>query len=288
MKKIVINRKPPQVKPDRYTLVLDEPITDEESEITYTPIKGTDYAIGFDNEYKHFVYDPMGETGWEHLTGWAWYTDRKVMLRNFARFLASEEPLPKIEGKPDKRWASHILIAVADAPQHAKFPFVDLAALPPKSTTVIRFDPKEKAVVSLLTKDSDGVWLGWSSCGSCNRQVTRCECPKGCRPNPAIYWSCERSADGWSNDYRPGKSYVPTSGSNTMPVRIGTAPLSRPVAARKTATHVPVAIVPTEDVTGVVAGLDAGGLDMDALTKAAEASAEASTKAVRRVVRRKK
>lgn len=286
MVKKIIRRKP---KTDPSVLTVTK-VEDDEG-VDYWKIDGLDYYVGFEDKgLRHFIYDPEGETGWEHLPGWAWYGSRTVLLRNFHRFLNNEAPLPKLPVRKSdpKRWGGHILFTLDEVPTHPRFPIVDVDALPPESKTVIRWDSKAEQVVSLLTVDKDGCFLGWDDCGRCRRRLLRCECPKGCVPNNAIFWSCDRAASGWSDERRVTKSYVPTVSKQTTPARGLEAPLrpGTPKAASQSQKGSKRAAEKPTDAT--VAALDAGTLDLGALAKQAATQADADTKSVRRIIKKKK
>lgn len=275
-------RKKPKSDPDD-VLVVGDP--EQEEDTTYWPVIGTDYHIGYDDVLKHFVYDPEGETGWEPLAGWKWYSDRKTMLRNLHRFLNNEAPLPTFTTKSDPVVKGMRLVKRDDAPRHPRFPVLAEDLGLPATKTYFRWNPKEKAVVAIVSVDANGLHLGWDQCGGCSSTLLRCRCPQGVKPPRGIVWCCTGAATDWTEKpnyteatHSPGRS--PTSGRSKTPSRYDNAVSApvRPVTPERG----------SKASTGILADLDKGVLDLGAVTKAAEASATASAKSVRRIIKKKR
>lgn len=288
MAKKIIKRKPTK---SLFDLQVGDVIHDEDADADYWSLTGTDYFIGYDEELKHFVYDPDSESGWDHLPGWAWYADRSTMLRDFARFLGNEAPLPAVASKPDAgtRRKTHVLVSIADAPYHPRFPLVNPELGLPEATTFYRMT-KDMEFVCMVTVDVDGLHLAWDACGGCTARVNRCRCPKGSVPPRAIIWCCTGSATKWEGKavYQPSTN--PTGnrpGAVSAPVRTTKARTLAPVTPDSHKALTKAASAPAKPATGMLADLDRGDFDLGAVAKAAQADADSQTKAVRRVIKKK-
>lgn len=283
MVKKIVKKK---AKPDPFALTVGPAEVDEDAGIEYWPILGTEYYAGYDEESKHFIYDPDSEDGWGHLPGWAWYADRKTMLRNFARFLADEAPLPKVESQKDKvpRDKTHVLVALDKAPYHPRFPVINPDLGLPETTTFYRMT-KDMQFSSMVSVDVDGLHLGWDQCGGCGARCTRCRCPQGSTPPRSIIWCATGAATKWEGTptYKqygttPTRGVSPTSRTRPSEARKPVTPATAPAQDSK----------PAQPATGMVADLDRGDFDLGAVAEAATKAADAATKKVRKVIRRKK
>lgn len=285
MVKKIVKRKPQ--KSDPFTIAVSDPIEDEDTGATYWSVVGTEYYVGFDEELKWFVYDPDSETGWDHLPGWAWYSDRKTLLRDFARFLGNEAPLPKFESKKDKapRDKTHVLVALDKAPYHPRFPVINADLGLPETTTFYRLT-KDLRFDCMVSVDVDGLHLAWDQCGGCAARVTRCRCPQGSTPPRAIVWCCTGAATNWEGTPTYQQSVTSRGVAPTSTKRGST----RAAEPRTTPTPAPApskSSKPAQPATGIVADLDSGNFDLGAVTKAAEEAAASAVKKTRKVIRRK-
>lgn len=279
VKKIV---KKIKSRKDPFALQVGE--AQEDDGTTYWEIIGTEYYVGFDEDSKHFVYDPDSESGWDHLHGWAGYSDRKTLLRDFGRYLGMEAPVPPYESKKDKgpRDKTHVLVALDKAPYHPRFPLINPDLGLPETTTFYRMTKAGK-FECMVSIDAGDLHLAWDQCGSCGARVTRCRCPKGSTPPRAIVWCCTGAATNWEGtatyrQYEATLGTAPTSRTRSSVATKPATPAPTPAAAQK----------PAQPATGMVADLDRGDLDLGAVAEAAQKEADEATRKVRKVIRRKK
>jgi hypothetical protein len=285
----------PKAKPVNTGMVVGEKHTEDDVDYwTVTAPNGDEFHIGQDIDTQDWlVYDPDGETGWEHLRGFSGYSDRKVMLRHLLAYTMDEDTIPVPTGKRDPWNKECVLVPVDQAPSHPKFLLMGKGMNDHGAKTYYRFDKTTNRVRSMVTVDCKGLQIGWDMCGVCHSRIHRCLCASGASMPRGVVWCIYGAAHGWDGtnpEYPGGRSNG--KGSASAPV---TRTATRPVAAPTPAPVVPVTPKPVEAVRkapkaadAMVAALDAGDLDLGDLGRAAEAANEAAIKSTRKVIRRKK
>lgn len=92
-----------------------------------------------------------------------------------------------------------INIPLEKAPKHEQFKPFDMSVVPKNVKVFYTFNKERGRVEQMTTVTSEGLHLGWATCGRCKYGPTTCSCPKG-MVHPASVEYCLRS-DQYRKDH---------------------------------------------------------------------------------------